>query len=615
MREKGRFWKVEWRPSKRIKAGIASLWTADFVAEEEIKQGGILRFLPDYLRVHWEIGEFYFSTEADCDIEHRVIYPSIYRENPVLEGEIKKGKIQKGRKIRMILGNYSGTGPDMVAPKLAFADMPMTLWVKLSPGRDFIKIAEIIVSIVPSDTKAINFYAVSPSDENTRFRLAAVDAFLNHTPDFKDKVDIISSAYSGKKQKLQTVSMEKGLLRINGLRHIKQSCPVFLHVECKERKVLSRKIMFYPGFFKDIGKNVYFGDLHIHCNGSWNDAMNSPEWAYRYAMDVSGLGFCSLTDHFYHLMRTKSWQRERKACRKATKAGEFVAFLGYEYDHCSQKGHLGVHFKADVPEVITGTSYKDFLTQLKKSGYEAFICPHHPNALAEHLPLREVNAWRNFDWDCHDEAIPSLCEVFQERGSFEKEDLGEGVFQGGYGASLQSALKRGYHIGCCGGSDTHLGRPGASPFHSWGIPLKEVKIGLTAVLADHLTSDSIWEALKNRNAYVTTGTRMLLNFRVDGLIMGERKDVGREIEQVPIKIRIAGTAKIVKVIIIRNGKALREFAPDEVFFETVIIDEDPDFSCLCLRNGKKGHHAYYYLRVTQEDGHRAWSSPIFLCLD
>ena len=65
---------------------------------------------------------------------------------------------------------------------------------------------------------------------------------------------------------------------------------------------------------------------------------------------------------------------------------------------------------------------------------------------------------------------------------------------------LEDALSRGYKVGFVANSDGHKGRPGAShpgasTFGAYG--------GLTCVLAEVLTRDAIFEAIRQRRCYET----------------------------------------------------------------------------------------------------------------
>jgi len=69
---------------------------------------------------------------------------------------------------------------------------------------------------------------------------------------------------------------------------------------------------------------------------------------------------------------------------------------------------------------------------------------------------------------------------------------------------VQDALEQGYRVGILANSDGHKGRhgashPGASLFGAYG--------GLSCILAKNLGRAAIFEALRKRHHYATTGCR------------------------------------------------------------------------------------------------------------
>ena len=72
-------------------------------------------------------------------------------------------------------------------------------------------------------------------------------------------------------------------------------------------------------------------------------------------------------------------------------------------------------------------------------------------------------------------------------------------------------------------------------------------------MADSLGTDSIFDAMKNIQAYATTGDRMILDFDVNGTSMGGR---GVFSEQRTISGRVIGTAPIDTITLIKNEKVI-----------------------------------------------------------
>jgi hypothetical protein len=96
----------------------------------------------------------------------------------------------------------------------------------------------------------------------------------------------------------------------------------------------------------------------------------------------------------------------------------------------------------------------------------------------------------------HDARIERSVEVHSDWGTFEW--------------LLRDALEQGYRVGILANSDGHKGRhgashPGASLFGAYG--------GLSCLLAEDLTRTGLFDAMRRRHHYATTGCRMLLDVR------------------------------------------------------------------------------------------------------
>jgi hypothetical protein len=98
----------------------------------------------------------------------------------------------------------------------------------------------------------------------------------------------------------------------------------------------------------------------------------------------------------------------------------------------------------------------------------------------------------------HDARLERSVEVHSDWGTFEW--------------LIEDAFEQGYRVGIVANSDGHKGRhgashPGASLFGAYG--------GLSCLLATGLTRQALFEALRKRHHYATTGCRMILDTRAD----------------------------------------------------------------------------------------------------
>ena len=93
---------------------------------------------------------------------------------------------------------------------------------------------------------------------------------------------------------------------------------------------------------------------------------------------------------------------------------------------------------------------------------------------------------------------------------------------------------------------------------------------------------------------------MIIDFSVNGNFMGTVNEDNRSSNT--IKFNVAGTDRIKLIEIIRDNETVYKIEP----MKDSVQDEWIDKSTQAVQA------KYYYLRVTQADGNRGWSSPVWL---
>ncbi len=141
--------------------------------------------------------------------------------------------------------------------------------------------------------------------------------------------------------------------------------------------------------------------------------------------------------------------------------------------------------------------------------------------------------------------------------------------------------------------------------------------GLTAIVAKAHTKEALLEALYQRSCYATTGERIIVGLKIAGTPMG-REITTAEKQGLMINRHlsgyVAGTTKLKSIEIIRNGVVITTLKPEGYFLDFTYDDMTPLEKVVIKPKDKKPPFVYYYLRVTQEDEHMAWSSPIWIDL-
>jgi len=342
--------------------------------------------------------------------------------------------------------------------------------------------------------------------------------------------------------------------------------------------------------------NLYFGDLHTHTNlspcANVHPYNPSPEESYAYARDVAQSDFLAIADHA-EKMTPAQWQECMRVAHERNAPGEFIAWPTVEWA-TGLHGHRNIYYDRYNVPLISGLTHptpQALWHGLRQLDARALTVPHHA--------ARELLA----DLTCTDDELEPAFEIYSNWGNEEY-----------YGAPLQDTersftrgfaidtLLRGYHMGFVGGGDGH--------------PAPPAETGVTGIYARELTLESLFDALARRRTIATTGPKIHADFHVNGFPMGlivlfSQNDVA-ELFPLEIGVAVQGTANLEKVEIVENGvtvhtktKPRRHAGMAFVWNRT---SGPPDGMLRSPNNISR----FIYVRVTQRDGHMAWTSPIWL---
>ncbi len=347
-------------------------------------------------------------------------------------------------------------------------------------------------------------------------------------------------------------------------------------------------------------RTLWWGDLHAHHGHSYvDDGGTIVDENHVYARDHAGLDFAAETQKALdtEIDGEALWAELQAGCTRDTVDGTFVVVLAFEWvgdpsggrfyhhnvywDDC--EGRIGDH--ARVRELGGDHGLYAWIREAgATTGSRALLGPH-------------ATRYTGYDWDTQDQDLRRFVEVYSEWGN-DMEPPNED-------ASVPTGIERGNRMGFLASSDNHDG---------WmGNPLSahRTRSGLTGLWASSLTRADVWEALHDRHTYATTGSRILLRWAVeDGGIVreGEAYVAGAPV----FRWDVHGTAPIETITV----SAVRVGGTGEVLD---LWTESPGL--LDRRAGAfawtdwDGSDVAVWLTVTQADGEKAWSSPVWLTLD
>lgn len=323
------------------------------------------------------------------------------------------------------------------------------------------------------------------------------------------------------------------------------------------------------------GQKTFWGDLHAHSAYSL-DAIGPIDSVYARAKRVAKLDFICVTDHD-HSLSTAEWEKSREYVQKYYQPGSFVTFSGYEFTSFpdTKWGHTTVLFRGLNGPFWSASFYAIYELFDFIKNEQVVLGVAHP----------DLGIYSS-DTSYYNGQLQRTIEVYgSNKQRFEYWGNPAAPPQQTAGHSVQDRLIRGKIFGFTAVSDDHSGNPG--------------KVGLTAIIADTLTRDALFYALKDRRCYATTGARIGLAFECNDQPMGSVIVKGVT-THFSFSIAVKGTDKLTTVEVVKNNNVHLLWRPRETDTMSVSFS-DTDTS-----------RAFYYVRVTQENGHIAWSSPIYV---
>jgi len=334
---------------------------------------------------------------------------------------------------------------------------------------------------------------------------------------------------------------------------------------------------------------IYRGDMHRHTDVSQDFKYDgSLIEVYRYGLDAAGFDYIAPADHQSGFDQEFTWWQSQKLSDLFFQAGRFTPLYAYERSLRFPNGHRNVVFAQrgvrtlPVPqeEAAGKTGAARLYEYLKQN---RGISMPHSSATDQ-----------GTDWRDNDPEVEPLVEIYQGyRTSYEYEGapraattLNPQAQKSGWQPSgfWWNALAKGYRLGVQSSSD------------HWST-----HISYACLLGENFTREGLLDAIRKRHAYAATDN-IVLDFRArvgeSTYLMGDEFSSAAAPK---LSVRVRGTGTIHQIDIVKNQKFVYTARPAarEASFE--FTDQ-----------GFAPGQSYYYVRVLQQDGQLAWSSPIWV---
>jgi hypothetical protein len=334
--------------------------------------------------------------------------------------------------------------------------------------------------------------------------------------------------------------------------------------------------------------HIVRGEFHRHSEISMDgggDGTLLDQWRYVLdAVDVDWIGCC---DHDNGAGREYSWWIIQKLTDVFYAPGKFTPLFAYERSVSYPEGHRNVLFAQrgirPLPRLPL-SSENDFAHAPDTQMLYAYL-HQFDGVSASHTSATSMGT----DWRDNDPQVEPVVEIYQglrqnyeipdgPRANSEKDSIG-GWRPKGF---ISLALDKGYRLGFESSSDhvsTHISYA-------------------NILVKGDVTRESLIEGFRKRHVYAATD-EILADVRSGDYLAGDEFST----TALPtLNIKLEGTSKFAKVVIIRDGKYVYSNAPDTQNVQFTWRDNQPN----------KGKNSYYYVRGEQDNGEIVWVSPFWI---
>lgn len=355
----------------------------------------------------------------------------------------------------------------------------------------------------------------------------------------------------------------------------------------------------------------------LHGESERYDAIENVESALRHFRDDYAFQFyASSPFESEQEISNDEWKQVNTQISDFNENDRFVTFLGFQWSgEVKSEGLRQILYAKDGKQIMRK---KDSKSNSLKKIYKA----HTPKDFLA-IPSFTMHKETGYDFSEFQPEYERVVEIYNAWGSSECTEKegnerpikkeGKKFFQEYKDGSIRAALNKNKRFGfVAGGLDD---RGIYSDFYQ--SDQVQYTPGLTAILSAEHTKDQLYQALIQRRTYATTGPRIILYFSLANMPMGSEITTAVKpglLYNRHIDIFVAGTTNIKKIEIIRSGEVVHTSTHDDYQLDFE-YDDSETFEKSALKDPETGElFHYYYARITQEDGHIAWSSPVWVDL-
>jgi hypothetical protein len=407
---------------------------------------------------------------------------------------LRKGYLCEGDTITITFGDTSGGSPGLRLQSFCESHFEFKVAVDIHATHQFIPVADSpTISIVPAEP--VRWRAVAPTlrrpGEEFSLGLKAEDAWGNPTARAAETLLISANLpVEGLPQALDYPAGRRAV-RIDGL-SVRQEGILRIRLHDRNGRTLADA---NPVVIRKGAVAGYWGDLHGQSGESVG--IGSAREYFDFARDLAFLDAAAHQANDFQI-NNAFWQYLNNLTAEYNRDGKFVVLPGYEWSgNTCIGGDRNVYFRHEGRRIHRSshallTDRSDIHTDSPTANALFRDLAHEDCIVFAHCGGRYADVRY-----AHDPRLETSMEIHSAWGTFEW--------------LIEDCFRQGYRCGVVCNSDGHKGRPGAShpgaaSFAAYG--------GLTCFYADALSRDALFESIRRRHTYGTTGERMHLDVRV-----------------------------------------------------------------------------------------------------
>ena len=344
--------------------------------------------------------------------------------------------------------------------------------------------------------------------------------------------------------------------------------------------------------------NYYYGNIHAHTGYSDGNAGSDPSYGtakacYQYAEQSLHTDYFGISEHNHSMagMLRVDYHKARLEADSVNQDNIFTTLMGMEYGVINNGGHVLVYgidsligWESGNYDIFNSEYDYNSLFTMIAGRQNAFAYLAHMNSTDYGNLLGQPY---NSIWD---QAIVGL--AMKSGPAFSTDTTYNNPSSSTYFARFQDLLKKGYHVSVGIDQDSHY------------INFDRSSKGRTVVLAPSLTRTNILDAFRQRRFYASEDWNAHANFSINNHVMGS---IFNDVSNPSIGITMSDP----------DGEAISSVkvwygVPGSGITPTVLTSNLNSSSLYFTHNTLAGSTYYYYAEITQADGDKIWTAPIWM---